>query len=109
MCVVFVLIASYALSVAYGGSLAGLLIYAYGPVTQFFPAVVAALDSRRASGVAVFSGLLVGIVVNTVFVIDADLRPVPIHAGAYGLAANVAFLEVARSRTGRGPGESPVT
>ncbi|MCP3920621.1 MAG: sodium:solute symporter family protein [bacterium] len=92
--VVVVMLGSYALAISYRGSLAGLLIYAYGPVTQFFPAVVATLYARRISGAAVFGGLCAGIVVNTWFVVSPESRPFAIHAGAYGLAANVVTLLV---------------
>jgi SSS family solute:Na+ symporter len=42
----------------------------------------------------VLGGLIAGIAVGTLFVIDPTLRPVPIHAGIYGLAANVLTLAV---------------
>lgn len=65
---VVVLIGSYALAVTYQGSLASLLIYAYGPISQFFPAVLATLCWRRATGAGVLSGLLAGSFVSLAFV-----------------------------------------
>ena len=88
------MLGAYALAISYRGSLAGLLIYAYGPVTQFFPAVVVTLYARRISGSAVFGGLCAGIVVNTLLVIAPEFRPFAIHPGAFGLAANVVTLLV---------------
>ncbi len=90
--VVLVLVLSYAVSVLYTGSLVQLLLYAYGPVVQFAPAIVAALYWRRATGKAVLAALLVGAFVNVFFVVWPELRPFPIHAGLYGLAGNVLVL-----------------
>ena len=87
--IVFLLGASYGLAFHYEGSLFDLLLYAYGPVVQFMPAVVAALCIRRATGPGVLAGLVVGIGVNILFAARPDLRPFALHAGLYGFVANV--------------------
>lgn len=98
--VVGVMGSSYAVAVAYQGSLVALLLSAYGAVVQFAPTVVATLYWRRATGPAVLAGLVGGSLVTIAFVLAPDLRPWPLHAGAYGLAVNVALL-VAVSLSGR--------
>jgi SSS family solute:Na+ symporter len=100
--VIVLMLASYALAVSYRGSLVGLLLFAYGPVVQFAPAVYATLFVRRTSGLAVLGGLLAGIAVNLLFVVRPELRPWALHAGCYGLSANVlvlVLLSLARSGT----------
>jgi len=92
--VVVVLVLSYAVAVLYKGSLVQLLLWAYGPVGQFAPVVVATLYWRRATGVGAISGLIAGAGVITMFVVAPDWRPWPIHAGLYGFVANVAVLVV---------------
>lgn len=93
---VLVFIASYVIAVLWSDSLVWLLLFSYGPITQFMPALVASLYSRRATARGVLSGLIAGIGVTLLFDITSklghDLRPWPIHSGLYGLAANVALL-----------------
>ncbi len=89
---VLVVMGSYVLAVTYRGQLVDLLLYAYGPVVQFAPTIYATLYWRRAHGLAVLLSLIVGIAVNVFFALQPDLRPVAIHAGAYGLFANVVVL-----------------
>lgn len=101
---VFVMIASYLLAILYKGSLVALLLYAYGPIVQFAPAVYATLYWRRATGAGVHAGLLAGIVVNVLFASQPELRPFAIHAGAYGLAANLLALVSVSLLTPRGGG-----
>lgn len=115
--VVVVVLGAYLLAVLYEGNLVDLLLYAYGPVVQFAPAVVAALFWRRARGGAVVAGLLAGTVVNIVLSANPDLRPFPLHAGLYGLVLNAALVvlgslgsraaehEEAFLRTAETPGE----
>ncbi|PSQ66901.1 MAG: pantothenate permease, partial [Bacteroidetes bacterium QH_2_64_74] len=43
-------------------------------------------------GAGALSGLLTGIGVNTLFLVAPHLRPLPLHEGVYGLAANVAVF-----------------
>ncbi len=90
--VVAVLVASYAVAIGYKGSLVELLLYAYGPVGQFAPAVVATLYWRRATGAGVLAGLVGGALVTTGLGIWPHLRPFELHAGLYGFALNVATL-----------------
>ncbi len=97
---VFVLAAAYLLAVVYEGSLVMLLLSAFGAVVQFMPAVVATLYSKRARGGAVLAALLLGSAVTVLFVLQPGLRPAPLHAGLYGLAANI--LTLAAGSLGQG-------
>jgi SSS family solute:Na+ symporter len=99
--VVIVLIAAYLLAVFYTGDLVSLLLWAYGPVGQFFPAVVATLFWKRATGAGVLTGLLAGGAVTVLFTLDGALRPWPIHAGIYGVLINVVLLIVVSMATSR--------
>ena len=90
--VVVVLVLAYAVAVFYQGTLVYLLLTAYGAVVQFMPGVVAALYWRRATGVAVLTGLLGGAPLTMLFVFFPGLRPFPLHAGLYGLGLNVLLL-----------------
>jgi SSS family solute:Na+ symporter len=91
-------LAAYGLAMWWKESLVWLLLFAYGPITQFMPALIATLYSRRATGAGVLSGLLAGIAVTLALDIATraqhDLRPWPIHSGLFGLAANVATLVI---------------
>ena len=99
--VVLVMLASYALAMTYRGDLVSLLLWAYGPVGQFAPAVVATLYWRRATGAGVAAGLIAGTAVVTIGSAFSGVLPWPeVHAGAYGLAVNVVCL-VAVSLLGR--------
>ncbi len=89
---VFVLMAAYLLAMVYKGSLVMLLLSAFGAVVQFMPAVLATLYSRRARGGAVLGALLLGSAVTIFFVLQPGLRPAPLHAGLYGLGANLLTL-----------------
>ncbi len=89
-----VMIASYLLAVLYRGDLVSLLLWAYGPVGQFFPAVIATLYWKRATGAGVLTGLLAGGAVTVLFTLEAGLRPWPLHAGIYGVVVNVFLLVV---------------
>lgn len=97
--VVVVMIAGYTLAITDGNSLVLLLAYAYGPVVQFMPAVVATLYVRRATGPGVLAGLVLGIATNIFFAAYSELRPFAIHAGAYGLVANIAALTLVSALT----------
>jgi len=76
-------------------SIVALLLGAYGGVAQIFPLVFAAFYWPRATGPGALAGLLTGVGVNTFFLVAPALRPLPLHEGVYGLAANlVVFVGV---------------
>lgn len=92
-------------------SIVALLAGAYGGVAQLLPPLVAAFYWSRANGPAVVAGLVGGIAVNTLFLLQPDLRPVPLHEGVYGLAVNVLLLVgisllPLRRRGSRSPGDT---
>lgn len=90
---VLVMLASYSVAIYYDGSFVGLVLkYAYGPVVQFAPAVLAALYWRRASGTGVLSGMLVGIAIYLALVIRPEWAIGGLHVGLYALVGNVATL-----------------
>ncbi len=90
--VVVVMGLAYAVAVSYKGSLVALLLSAYGAVVQFTPVLVAALYIKRSTGPGVVAGVLAGSLITLLFVLYPDVRPWPIHAGLYGLVANVATI-----------------
>jgi solute:Na+ symporter, SSS family len=74
-------------------SLVDLLLGANGGVAQIMSPVLAALDWRRATGVGAIAGLVGGLVVNVLFLVRPELRPIAgLHEGVYGLAVNVPLL-----------------
>lgn len=90
--VVLVMVAAYVLAVLYKGSLVQLLLTSYGAVVQFMPVVLATLYWRRATGRGVLTGLVAGVATTTLFLLQPDLRPWPIHAGTYGVVLNLVLL-----------------
>jgi len=90
--VVVLMLASYALAVAYDDNLVSLLLYAYGPIAQFLPGLLIALCGRRRDGVAVHAALVVGVVVCVGLKLFPQLAPWGLHEGLWGLAANLATL-----------------
>jgi SSS family solute:Na+ symporter len=99
---VFVLmVVAYVLAVTYRGDLVTLLLYAYGPIGQFAPVVLATLYFRRATGWGVLTGLLAGSAVTIFFGLRPDLKPFPLHPGIYGLIVNLALLIVVSAVTQR--------
>jgi SSS family solute:Na+ symporter len=101
-----VILVAYVVAVGYKKSLVYLLLSAYGAVVQFAPVVVAALYWRRATRAGAISGLLVGSLLTTAFVIWGEARPFPLHAGLYGFVANVVVLVLVSLATRRDPQES---
>lgn len=90
-----VMAAAYCVAVVSDASLVDLLLkYSYGPIVQFAPPLFAALYLRRATGAGVLAGMVAGISVNLVLLYWPDLRPWELHAGLYGLVANVAALSL---------------
>ncbi len=92
--IVLVLVASYVVAGWFGDSIVALLLFAYGPVTQFAPGLVSTLCWRRATAQGVLAGLVLGITINLALAHWPELRPWPVHAGAYGLVANAFVLVV---------------
>lgn len=90
--VVGVFAVSYFFAVNARVSLVALLLAAYGGVAQIFPLAFGAFYWPRATGKGALAGLLVGSAVNTFFLLRPDLKPVPMHEGAFGLIANVAVF-----------------
>ncbi len=100
-CVVLVVVlAAYGLAVVYTGSLVGLLLYAYGPIAQFAPALVATLYWRGATGRGVLAGLVLGSLTSLGFV-TLWSPPWGLHAGLLGLLVNVPALVVVSHSTRR--------
>lgn len=98
---VVVLAAGYALAIGYNDSVVWLLLFAYGPITQLMPGLLAGLYVRRATAAGVLSGLVGGIALGTFFALRKDLRPWPIHEGIYGLVLNVALVVLVSALTRR--------
>jgi len=74
----------------------GLLLYAYGPIAQFGPVLVATLYWRGATRSGVLAGLLAGSATSLAFV-TVWTTPFGLHAGLLGLVVNVpALLIVSR-------------
>lgn len=97
------MIASYLLAVVFPGTLVELLIFAYGPIVQFAPAVYATLYLRRVSGAGLLAGLVLGVATNVLFALRPDWFPWPVNAGILGLVVNllVVALFTAASRRDR--------
>lgn len=98
-----VIVAGYVMAVAYRGTLVSLLLTTYGAVVQFAPLLVVALYVPRIRATVATAALLTGVAVTALFIAWPDLRPASVHAGLYGLAANVAIL--ALGPRGACPGE----
>jgi SSS family solute:Na+ symporter len=83
------LLVSYLVAAVFPVDIVGLLSYAYGPVGQLAPPVLAALFWSKATG----RGALVGLVVGSMVTIWFSRFPIwPVHAGLLGLVANVLLL-----------------
>jgi len=78
----------------YNKSLVELLLLYYNGISQFMPGFVFALLWRRAGGLAVGTGLFVGITV-AVSLAAAGITPWGLNAGFVGLLANVACVAIA--------------
>lgn len=85
---------AYAIALGSSLSLVGMLLAAYGAVVQLAPAVYTAFLWRRATAAGVVSGLIVGIALTGLLIIQPDWRPYDLHEGIVGLAANLAVLVV---------------
>ncbi len=85
-------IVAYYFAIVSDISIVSLLLGAYGGVAQIFPLMFATFFWPRASGTGAVAGLLVGIAVNTLFLVAPELKPFPLHEGVYGVLANVTAL-----------------
>jgi len=83
--------AGYALALDTPESIITLVLLAFGGLVQFFPVALAAFFWPRATRPGVLAGLVAGEVVTAAFTFWLPL-PLEIHAGIWGLAANVALL-----------------
>jgi SSS family solute:Na+ symporter len=83
---------AYVLSLNPDSSLVQLLATAYGIVSQFAPAVVAALYWRRATTPGVVAGLLAGWAAAGFFYLNPGLKPFEMHEGILGLLVHVPVL-----------------
>jgi solute:Na+ symporter, SSS family len=90
--VVIVMVTAYLVAMAYQGSLVFLLLTTYGAIVQFAPAVVLGLYARWPSSDAIMAGLLGGTAVTVLFIFLPEFKPWGIHAGAYGLFANIILV-----------------
>ena len=89
--IVAVVICAYTLAITYQGSLAMLLVFAYGPMAQFFPVLIATLYWRRATGAGVVAGLVAGIATSLSVKLGL-LDGHGLHEGLWGLGPNVLAL-----------------
>lgn len=100
--VVAIAMLSYLVAFQFPGSLVKMLLFAYGPISQLVPGILAALYVRRATAAGVVTGLVLGVAVNLLFVLHPEWRPLAINAGLYGLAANIASLIAVSALTSMG-------
>ena len=90
-----VLVLSYGAATTFHKDLVGMLAYAYGPVGQLAPPVLAALFWSRTTGPAALTGLVLGsgVTLGLPEILKAyGASPLPVHPGLPGLAINVAAI-----------------
>lgn len=80
---------SYYFAVMSDVDIVQLLLGSYGGVAQIFPLIFAAFYWPRGNGKGALAGLAAGIIVNTFFLVQPELKPFPMHEGVYGILANV--------------------
>jgi solute:Na+ symporter, SSS family len=90
--VIVIGLVAYLFAVVIDVSIVALLLGAYGGVAQIFPVVFAMFYWKRATKAGALAGLFGGILVNSFFLIFSELKPIVMHEGMYGLAANVILL-----------------
>jgi solute:Na+ symporter, SSS family len=83
---------AYLFAVVIDISIVALLLGSYGGVAQIFPIIFAMFYWRRATKAGALAGLFGGIIFNTIFLMFPEIKPLPMHEGMYGLAANVILL-----------------
>ncbi|MEM1448639.1 MAG: sodium:solute symporter family protein [Planctomycetota bacterium] len=98
-----ILVLSYVTATTFHEDLVGLLAYAYGPVGQLAPPVLAALFWRGATGQGALAGLVAGSTVTIGLPFVADLG---VHPGLPGLAVNALAIVVVSKLTGSGQGST---
>ena len=94
-----ILVISYVTAVSFHEDLVGLLSYAYGPMGQLAPPVLAALFWKRATGIAALLGLLLGSAATLGW--PHLMPPSDLHPGLPGLAVNAAVILVVSLMTSR--------
>ncbi len=90
--VALLLIGCWIATELWGQRIVDLLVFAYGPITQIAPVLLAALFWRRATAAGATAGLVLGIGVSLALTVWPALRPFEVHAGLFGLGANAAAL-----------------
>ncbi len=83
---------AYLFAVVIDVSIVALLLGSYGGVAQIFPIIFVMFYWKRATKAGALAGLFGGILVNTFFLIFSELKPLDMHEGIYGLAANIILL-----------------
>jgi SSS family solute:Na+ symporter len=85
---------AYLVAIYGGASLVRLLLGAYGSIVQILPMAIAALYWKRATAAGVLAGFIAGVALN--FLISLKVVPadwtLALHAGLWGLGANVLLL-----------------
>ncbi|MEM9802345.1 MAG: sodium:solute symporter family protein [Planctomycetota bacterium] len=105
LCLLPILVLSYVTATTFHEDLVGLLAYAYGPVGQLAPPVLAALFWRRATGPAALAGLVLGSATTLAW---PHLVTSDVHPGLPGLAVNAAAIVLVSLAAPRGSGsENP--
>jgi SSS family solute:Na+ symporter len=90
--VVVQMVASFGFYLLWSDDITSLLLYAYGPIAQFAPALVLALYAQRPHGTAVLSGMVAGVLASVAIKAGLVPTPWPMHEGLWGLAVNLATL-----------------
>lgn len=90
--VVLIGLIAYLFAVVIDVSIVALLLGAYGGVAQLFPVVFAMFYWPRANRAGAIAALVGGVLVNTLFLMMPELKPLPLHEGVYGLMVNVILL-----------------
>jgi SSS family solute:Na+ symporter len=90
--VVGLMLASYAFFLLWPDDIVSLLLYAYGPVAQFAPALVISLYAKRPNGRAVLAGLVAGTLTSVAVKAGWIATPIAVHEGIWGIAVNLAVL-----------------
>lgn len=83
---------AYLFAVVIDVSIVALLLGSYGGVAQIFPVIFAMFYWSRATKTGALAGLFGGIVVNILFLMLPELKPLPMHEGIYGLIVNTILL-----------------